>query len=48
MPHVDVRTLGDPLLFCLHLVARGMLHEADGTEQPHWAQVVRVTRGEIS
>jgi hypothetical protein len=48
MPRVDVRTLGDPILFRLHLVAREMLHEADGTEQAHWAQVMGVTHGEIS
>lgn len=48
MPRVDVRPLGDPILFRLPLVARERLHEADGTEQAHWTQVVRVTRGEIS
>ena len=48
MSRVDLRTLGDLILFRLHLVARDMLHEADATEQAHWAQVVRVTGGEIS
>ena len=48
MPRVDVRTLSDPLLFRLHLVAREMLEEGDGTEQTNWAQVVRVTFVEIS
>jgi hypothetical protein len=56
MPRVDVRTLTDPLLFRLHLVAQELLQEEeeeeeeeeeDGTEQTNWAQVVRVTRGEI-
>jgi hypothetical protein len=48
MPRVDVRTLSDPILFRLHLVAREMLEEGDGTEQTNWAQVVRVTFVEIS
>jgi hypothetical protein len=48
MSRVDVRTLGDPILFRLHLVARDMLHEAEAAEQDYWAQVVRVTGGEIS
>jgi hypothetical protein len=48
MPRVDVRTLRDPILFRLHLVAREMLYEAQGTEQTNWAQVVRVTQGEIT
>ena len=47
MPRVDVRTLTDPLLFRLHLVAQELLQEEDGTEQTNWAQVVRVTRGEL-
>ena len=47
MPRVDVRTLPDPILFRLHLVAREMLPE-DGTEQTNWAHVVRVTLGEIT
>ena len=46
MPRVDVRTLPDPILFRLHLVAQELLQE-EGTEQTNWAQVVRVTRGEI-
>jgi len=48
MPRVDVRTLSDPILFRLHLVAREMLEEGDGTEQTNWAQVVQVTFVEIS
>ena len=49
MPRVDVRTLTDPLLFRLHLVAREMLQEEeDGTEQTNWAHVVRVTFNEIT
>lgn len=48
MPRVDVRTLKDPILFRLHLVAREMLQEANGAEQVHWTQVVQVTHGEIS
>ena len=48
MPRVDVRTLTDPLLFRLHLVAQELLQEEEeGTEQTNWAHVVRVTRGEI-
>ena len=47
MPRVDVRTLPDPILFRLHLVAREMLQE-DGTEQTNWAHVVRVTLSEIT
>jgi hypothetical protein len=48
MPRVDVRTLTDPILFRLHLVAREMLQEEDGTEQTNWAHVVRVTLSEIT
>jgi hypothetical protein len=48
MPRVDVRTLTDPILFRLHLVAREMLHEANGAERTNWAQMVGVTFGEIS
>jgi hypothetical protein len=48
MPRVDVRTLKDPILFRLHLVAQEILHEEDGTEQTNWSQVVRVTRSEIT
>jgi hypothetical protein len=48
MPCVDVRTLTDPILFRLHLVAQEMLHEKDGMEQTNWAQVVRVTLSEIT
>jgi hypothetical protein len=47
MPRVDVRTLTDPLLFRLHLVAQELLQEEDGTEQTNWAHVVRVTLSEI-
>lgn len=48
MPRVDVRTLTDPLLFRLHLVAQQMLYEQDDTEQTNWAHVVRVTLAEIT
>jgi len=48
MPRVDVRTLTDPLLFRLHLVAREMLQEANGVERTNWAQMVGVTFCEIS
>lgn len=48
MSRVDVRTLTDPILFRLHLVAREMLREANWPEQAHWTQVVWVTHGEIS
>jgi hypothetical protein len=47
MPCVDLCTLTDPILFRLPLVARE-LQEANGTEQAHWRQVVRVTPGEIA
>jgi hypothetical protein len=48
MPRVDVRTLTNPILFRLHLVAQEMLHEKDGREQTNWAHVVRVTLSEIT
>jgi hypothetical protein len=48
MPRIDVRTLTDPILFRLHLVAREMLQEANAAEQAHWRQVVRVTHGEVA
>ena len=48
MSRVDVRILTDPILFRLHLVARDMLDEANGVEQAHWTQVVRVTHSEMA
>jgi hypothetical protein len=48
MPRVDLCTLTDPILFRLPLVARELRQEANGTEQAHWRQVVRVTHGEIA
>jgi len=41
MPRVDVRTLPDPILFRLHLVAQELLQEEDGTKQTNWAHVVQ-------
>jgi hypothetical protein len=48
MPRVALRTLTDPILFRLPLVARELRREANGTEQAHGRQVVRVTHGEIA
>jgi len=48
MPLVDIRSLADPLLIRLHLVAQRMMAGQEAGQDPDWRNIVRVTRDELT